>query len=378
LEFVGLSDPLLRIAFWTGLISIVLIVLALLRILSLRITYLRRETKKRRFIASWRPIIVQWLAGDESIELPLIPKDQYLNFLLLWLHFHENLRGESTAALNRLGKAVHIEAYVNRLLRRSKTDQRLIAAAASGHLRLSDCSDRLWLYAQQRSSGLSLTAARALCQIDPVTAAEKVIPLMGKRTDWPMAKVAAILNEAGTGFLCHYIGMAETTLTERPERLPRLLRILGGVHRDQPLDLVQRILAENHPPELASAALRLICHPSELASARARLADPHWTVRVQAVTKLGALGTAADIESVAALLQDREWWVRYRAAQAIEGLSGLPARLKQVEAELHDPFGIDMLHHVIAESDLRNSQRVFRLPPACFGPLPASGEPALP
>lgn len=377
MEFVGLSDPLLRIAFWTGVISIVLIVISLVRIFYLRFTYLRKEKRKRRFVAIWRPLIVQWVAGNEEVSLPPIPKDQFLNFLLLWLHFHENLRGDSTLSLNRLGGAVQIEAYVSRLLHRRKTDQKLIAAAASGHLRLSGCADTLWNYAKQRTSGLSLAAARALCQIDPVAAAKNVIPIMGERTDWPIAKVAAILNEAGADFIGHYVDMVEKTFVEQPERLPRLLRVLAGVHFDQPLALVKRILSGNHPPELTSAALRLICHPNELALVRSHLADDHWAVRVQAVSKLGALGTAGDIETVATLLQDREWWVRYRAAQAVERLSGLPARLQQVEAELHDPFGIDILHQVIAETDLRNTQRIYRLPDSSPGSFPSSGEPAL-
>jgi len=377
LEYVGLSDPYLRIAFWTGLISVVLIVVCLLRILFLRFNFLRKEKKKKRFVADWRPRMVQWIAGDEASPLFPIPKDQRLNFLLLWLHFHENLRGDSSDALNRLAARLGIEAFVTRLLRYGKPDQKLAAAAACGHLRMSGCDDRLCQYLGQRASGLSLTAARALCQISPATATGKVIPLMAERSDWPMAKVAAILNETGPDFLQHYIDMVESTFAERPEGLPRLLRILATVQLDQPLDLVRRILTGNQPPELTSAALRLVCHPSELPMVRNHLHDAHWAVRVQAVTKLGALGAAADIENVTSLLQDREWWVRYRAAQAAEQLSGLPARFRRIESELHDPFGVDMLHQVSAEADLRQPQRVIRMSPPDRGGSPSFGSPLL-
>jgi hypothetical protein len=349
--YVGLSDPFLKTAFWVGIISTLLVLLSVLRIIWLRIALLWQQRQKGRFLEVWRPVIIRWLGGDEAQELPELKPSQQISFLLIWMHFHENLRGGATEALNRLGFKVGIHRFLPDLLRRGDIDKRLIAAAASGHLRSTDNTNVLWHYARQPITGLSLTAVRALCQIHPVRAAKQVVPLMVERTDWPLAKISSILNEAGLDFVHRYIQAMERVYEQSPEKLPRLLRVLSSVELNRPLRLVRRILENDDPPEITAAALRLVCHPDELPLVRARLRDPYWSVRVQAVTRLGVLGGPADIEDIAELLHDHEWWVRYRAAQALKRLPGVTMeRLQQVFADSLDPFAKDILAQVAAES----------------------------
>jgi HEAT repeat protein len=54
------------------------------------------------------------------------------------------------------------------------------------------------------------------------------------------------------------------------------------------------------------------------------------------------------------LLSDKEWWVRYRAAQALSRLPSMRSpRLKSIQAKQRDPFARDMLAQVIAEIELQ-------------------------
>jgi HEAT repeat protein len=54
------------------------------------------------------------------------------------------------------------------------------------------------------------------------------------------------------------------------------------------------------------------------------------------------------------LLSDKEWWVRYRAAQALSRLPSMRSpRLKSIQAKQPDPFARDMLAQVIAEIELQ-------------------------
>jgi HEAT repeat protein len=73
---------------------------------------------------------------------------------------------------------------------------------------------------------------------------------------------------------------------------------------------------------------------------------------VQAAKALGRIGGRADVERLVALLADREWWVRYRAAQALVELPWLKrADLDALRASLEDRFAADMLAQVMAEQD---------------------------
>jgi hypothetical protein len=216
---------------------------------------------------------------------------------------------------------------------------------------MQEATRLLWHYARQPISGLSLTAVRSLCQIHGARAAKQIVPLMIERTDWPLAKISSILTETGLDFTHRYIQAMERVYEQTPDRLPRLLRVLSAVDLNKPLRLVRRILESDDPPEITAAAIRLVSHPDELGLIRARLHDPYGSVRVQAVTRLGVLGGLSDIDDIAELLHDHEWWVRYRAAQALKRLPGVtPAMLRRVFTESLDPFARDMLAQVVAES----------------------------
>jgi HEAT repeat protein len=73
-------------------------------------------------------------------------------------------------------------------------------------------------------------------------------------------------------------------------------------------------------------------------------------VRVQAARALARIGERTDIDLLAPLLGDREWWVRYRAAQALASLAALYGQpLDVVGHTLSDRFARDMLAQVMAE-----------------------------
>jgi hypothetical protein len=73
-------------------------------------------------------------------------------------------------------------------------------------------------------------------------------------------------------------------------------------------------------------------------------------VRVHAVSALGDVGEEKDLELLTHLLSDPQWWVRYRAAQAINHLPFVTAGdMEEIKKHLSDGFAIDMLSQVISE-----------------------------
>jgi HEAT repeat protein len=92
---------------------------------------------------------------------------------------------------------------------------------------------------------------------------------------------------------------------------------------------------------------------NDLKLVRQYLAHPRWHVRAHAATCLGRIGTKEDEAKLAALLADSEWWVRYRAAQAIMDLpfSSLE-RIRQLKEYRNDRYARDILEQVIVEKRL--------------------------
>ena len=67
----------------------------------------------------------------------------------------------------------------------------------------------------------------------------------------------------------------------------------------------------------------------------------------------GRIGEDEDEALLVPLLGDQEWWVRYRAAQALAHLPTMQApRLRSIQASQTNPFARDILSHVMAEIEL--------------------------
>jgi len=87
-----------------------------------------------------------------------------------------------------------------------------------------------------------------------------------------------------------------------------------------------------------------------LSEVRTLLGHEDWQGRVQAARALGRVGERSDAARLTRLLGDPQWWVRYRAAQALRELPLLAqADLDAVRASLTDRFALDMLDQVLAE-----------------------------
>jgi HEAT repeat protein len=76
-------------------------------------------------------------------------------------------------------------------------------------------------------------------------------------------------------------------------------------------------------------------------------------VRLHAAQALGRLGTREDEWHLRRALADSQWWVRYRAAQALGNLPFMDVdRLRRITEDVEDRYGRDILRQVIAEKEL--------------------------
>ena len=210
----------------------IVVVLMLIAIVALRAALVMRERRERKVRARWRPVLAQ------SVEAlpPAVPRigrlDLYM-VLYLWNSVHESLRGEAKQQINKLALATGIDIIVRKLLRGRSLRARLVALSTLGHLQDKTCRHEIIALARDSHPVVSIVAARALLMIDKDAALPMLMPLIVTRLDWPIARVAGMLKEAGpdavSGPLIAALANADERQVQRNGRVPHQHRLI-----DQP------------------------------------------------------------------------------------------------------------------------------------------------
>ena len=376
MEYAAHSDPFIRAAFWAGLVALVLTVSLLLLVALMRLMAVGRELRTRLFFERWRAMMARSLAGDE-VHFPDLEPENIVNFLQLWLHYQQMLRGESKITLNRVLHSRNIESQLRKLMNKGNVSEKLLAITALGYSQdnpvWESLADKGWMLASAVSRRdwnrqlwddlgglardavplLSITAARALVMIDPVKAVDVVIPLIISRRDWPPGKLAMILNEADPDFLVAFLAEVSRSAKNDTPYLPRLLALVESMQMSRTMPFIRTLLEESLRPEVIAICLKMLRDPRDLDMVRRQLDSAEWTIRVQVAAALGRMGVREDLPRLMSLMCDREWWVRYRAAQALISLPFMRRKdISEILLTLQDRFAVDILQRVLAEKEV--------------------------
>jgi hypothetical protein len=334
-------------------VSAALAVLVVLLVIQILVSGLRLDLRHRRIgrlRETWEPILAD-AAGDPGIALPALARRDLIPFLHLWSYVQQLLLDEACLNLNVVARRAGAADGARRALHSPRLRDRLIAITALGHLRDEEAWPELETIAASPDPVRSLTAVRSLFRIDPGRAAERLIPEIPRRLDWSLAGLAGILAEAGPDAVSE--PLAEAARSAPAAHLPRLIRLLELAHGAVAIRAVRRIIATSTDTEVITACLRVFEDPEDLGTVRTLLADERWQVRLHAAVALGRMGTEEDEPRLIRALEDPEWWVRYRAAQALAGLPFMAGdRLRQLARELPGRFARDILRQVMAEREL--------------------------
>ncbi len=341
------SDALLELAFWAGMVSVLLTLLMAVSIMVLRFRLRRAERREAQFLAVWRPALLEVLAGGPVRSLPALATADQMSFLKYWSYLQESLRGSASQTLNQVGFALKVPQFAQQWLRSGRRTERLLAILALGHLRDKSAWDDLFAQAVGDDSLVSLQAVRAMLQIDPVRGVQHLMPLLIKRHDWDINRLAVMLAASRTeleGLLSRKITRVD------PVNMGRLMRLAEVLKLNLSEPVLAYLVDAVRPVDILVAGLRLVNHAGLLPQVRTFVQHPDWTVRVQAVKCLGRIGEPADVALLTTALQDREWWVRYRAAQALAGLPFVTAEaLAALRQNSPDRYAQDILGQVFAE-----------------------------
>lgn len=345
MDFATFSDPFIKVAFLTGIAAFAFSFLMVLAIATLRVRLLYRLRRERQLIARWRPLLARVYA-EVPATLPALARRDRVLFLHLWNHYHESLRGEVKRNLNEFAQRVGAAKTARRLLKRRAMRVRLLAATSLGYLKDDSEWPTLLALTRDHNPVLALAAARALVSINTQAVVSEIVLLIAERDDWSLAQAGKLLSEAGRQAIAGPLLAALDSVPEAAQR--RLLQLVQILGVEGAAPVVRRILRQSKDSELIAAGLRTLRSPADNALARNFLRHPQAFVRIAAVQALGRLGTEQDVPVITELLADRDWWVRYRAAEALCDLLSVE-QLARIGATLQDRYGRDMLRHVASE-----------------------------
>jgi hypothetical protein len=316
--------------------------------LQLIVVHLRAASRRRyqqQLERQWLPVLVSALQ-ERPTTLP--PVGDMTALMALWNRLQDSIRDPASEALQEIAARTGMDTAARRMFAATTVHDRVLAIMTLGRLRDRSVWPALVGLASHRDLLLSLAAARALVRINPGEAITLLLPIVAAREDWPATTVVLMLQEAGPDAISQPLVDA---IPHTPAgQVHRLIRFLGLAHPDVAGPLLKLLIRQVKTVESISACLRVFSDSSDLGAVRPFLYHPRWEVRVRAVDVVGRLGTAKDAPRLIAMLSDPEWWVRYRAAQALCTLfSSDLGQVKRVQATHGDPFARDMLTHVLAE-----------------------------
>ncbi len=350
MDFISGAAPVVVFAFFAGVAICALTLLMLLATIVMRMIALRTERIDAHAEALWKPILMA--PGTAAVTgLPALHRRDVRGFIEAWNEAHEPLQGATTDRLAQIADKVGLQQQLCRFLDTHRFHHRVIAVMALGHLKSDESFKRVLPLLDDKSPIMSLCAARALLQIDPQSGVPKLIPLIVDRPYWSQGVVASILEETGAFAVGKRLTAA--TLHATSDVAPRMIRFLAGVDPKAAAPIIREALRSSLDTRIITTCLQAITDPTDLVYVRPLLTHSLWFVRMQAAATLGNLGVPGDETLLVGLLSDQQWWVRYRAAQALLKLSFITTEdARRIQQAQTDSYARDIIDHVLAEQTI--------------------------
>lgn len=347
-------DTLTTIALWSIATVVVTTVVLFVYTIGLRLATISSEQRRRSFLMRWRDVFaMSMLSSDSAMEqsLPRIRRSDRIDLLEEWNRACSMVDGSAGENLILLARRTGIPDMALQLFHSQRMRSRILAVQTIGHLRETALRDDVGGLLEHENTALSITAATALVKIDPSYAISVIVPLIDTRRDWPKNRVSILLRRAGSERISEpmYRAIRSANSTGKTYLL-QFARLIEAEILDA---LVEDLIRESRDPGVLNAALKLVSGFAGVPRIASLTQHDAWFVRMQAAKVLGRVGQKEHLSLLESLLDDRQWWVRYRAAQAITSLPFLgPNQLRKLRLRQADRFARDILQQTFAEAGL--------------------------
>jgi len=320
-------------------------------VITLRIMLVYKERRRRKFVEMWRPILMQCV-----MEVPEThPKLNYrfiLDFITEWNALFDKLNGTSRDNLVSFASQLKIQQTAIKLLISSHLKIQLTGVVTLGNMQVQGAWPILESIANSNNAILSMAAYRALIMIDSDRALIELLPVLIKREDWPNAMIARILKNTNNNLVCSIVTNACDTANQ--EQLFRLIQILNALNCPSIPVVFRKALLDDMDDHIISYCLKFTTDPNSIDLVRKYVSYPRWHIRAHAATALGNIGGKEDIKHLVKLIADKQWWVRYRAAQALTKMPFISRDdVHDIKAKQQSKNAKQIIDQVLAELDIQ-------------------------
>jgi HEAT repeats len=348
------SELSLGAALWAAAIAAALTIVLFLYSLGLRIARILHDRDLARLRVRWWPVIAQATMTEglnEEAGLRTLRRGSRTKLLREWCRFRTHVKGNSSRSMESLADEFGLLGVARRLLQRRSVNKKLLAVQALGFLRDSESWEDIEALLDDPNITMSITAATALVYIDAREAIDRIMPMIGKRPSWPRTQIGRILSLAGPDVVT--VPLCQAVQTADADEARRLLKFYESASINDVDMLVAQLLGSRSEPTLIAAALKAVRGQLPNTIIADLAGHETWFVRMQVANLLGRFGRREDYQILEPLLSDTEWWVRYRAAQAITRLPFLgPHALRKLRDRQKDRYAQDILCQAMAEVGL--------------------------
>jgi len=349
-EFDGLTE----IAIWCIKAVMVTTVILFVYTMGLRVATVTGAQRRRNFMARWRDVFANAMldpVAATELRLPMVRRGDRIDLLEEWNRARSMVDGNAIDNLILLARRARIPTLAKKRFHGRRVRTRILAVQTLGHLRDADLRDEIAELVSDENTALSITAAVALTDIDPDFAVGIVVPMIASRRDWPKNRVSILLREAGSQRISEplYRVIRSADNGDKTYML-QFARLMESGTLDA---LLNDLLRENEDAGVINAALKLVRGDRSVPRIAALTRHSDWFVRMQAANVLGRVGQQEHVVLLETMLGDPEWWVRYRAAQALTRMPFLgPNYLRQMRMRQQDRYATDILQQAFAEAGI--------------------------
>lgn len=337
----------MAVARWLAWCTLGLVAVMVMGLFLLRWVRWHRAPRLAAFEAEWLLKLMGCALGDEVLPADRLAPWQRWPFMQLWIHAQMSLQGESRQRLARIGRVMGCSAMAWQRARSSHTSERMLGMLALGFLGDKGSVPLLLQRLAEGGTHQPVYAGRALMEIDPLSHADVVTQAL-------LASPGLDVSLASVMLKPFRATIAESHLRQLPQpgeaaALP-WLRLARALRLQIPSSVLAPFARHDQDIECLIAAIRLVQGEQGASLVAAQAAHADWRVRAQVARALGFIGHGSDRDLLTRLFMDSQWWVRYRAAQALLRLPGMDAVQLLAHAQgTKDRYALDMAQAVIAE-----------------------------
>jgi hypothetical protein len=266
-----------------------------------------------------------WQDDPAGTVLKRIPPSQNKDFVSTWCEVAEYRQGDDDSLRNmsELFRHLGLVPLMERWLRKGELEEKLLALQALSLLNPHEVQAWTWIAPELEKPDMfySLVAANTLFRIDPVMAVPVILETYIGRLNWPRTKVSGILfqhnDDVITDEVLRFIDMDYN----RNQRLSLpLIQLIRHHPSDKVSPFICELLYNDLSDEDTLLLLDVLWSTRSLPDVTVALkhVDHHdWRIRLKAVRLLGEHQPQNYRSILEEKCNDPEWWVAYRAQQAL-------------------------------------------------------------